>query len=101
MTILETAYETLKRCDRTQSQYDFSANWCGKSRSYLSWLKSADANPSVQSLATLLFRINAEMEKLKAAPDMEFPEVTEHDLKKLEDLKSLVTSELERHCLVV
>ena len=62
--ILSEAYNTLKRCDLTQSQYDFSVVWCGMSRSYLSWVKSSNTCPSANALLNLVFRIEERIDTL-------------------------------------
>lgn len=54
---LEEIYETFRQNSMTKSQYDFSSRWLGKSRSYLSWLKAGQHNPSTDALCHLLFQL--------------------------------------------
>ena len=99
MTVLETTYLTLKKCELTDSQYDFSANWCGMSRSYLSWLKATKTSASIEALTKLLFKLRAEEKRLRANPGCIFPEVQEFDAGQLRSLISGLERELERICL--
>ena len=100
MTVVEKIYEALRQAELTDSQYDFSANWCGMSRSYLSWLKAAKAHPSIEVLSKLLFRVQAEEQRLMEMGESLFPEVHAHDAKQLQEIKRALQSELERVCLL-
>jgi len=77
--ILETAYETLRKCDLAHSQYDFSSHWCGMGRTYLSWVKAANAQPSHKALMQLVFNIDDKIEELSDDIQHEYPEVVAHD----------------------
>ena len=66
MTILATAYHNLKECELTTSQYDFSENWCGKGKSYYSWVKATSAEPSISTLTVLMYRLDRAINQLKA-----------------------------------
>ena len=96
--ILEQAYETLKKCELTESQYDFSRHWCGMGRSYMSWAKSADRDPSPKALLQLVYKIEDKIAELDSDQLDEFPEVTAHDRKALAAIHGQITAYLRR-CL--
>lgn len=98
MTVIDQVYDGLRRCERARSQYEFSSDWCGMSRSYFSWLKAAKARPSVAALATLYVRVEQEAERVEKTNDLEFPEVAEHDARKLRGLALSLKSELLEVC---
>ena len=100
VTILATAYKELKRSELAKSQYEFSARWLGKGRSYYSWIKSAKAEPSIEALARLLFRIDQKIELLDSDPDPYFPEVSAHDATVLKELRDQLSKELAVRCEV-
>lgn len=99
MTILTTAYQQLKECDLAKSQYEFSSRWLGKGKSYYSWLKSRQAEPSIEALTCLLVRMDRKIELLEADPDPWFPEVSAHDAAILRELRARVVAQLRSHCL--
>lgn len=98
VTVIEQVYDGLKRCEKARSQYEFSSDWCGMSRSYYSWLKAANARPSVTALATLYVRLEQEAERLESTDGLEFPEVAEHDARALRGMALRLKSELLNTC---
>lgn len=99
VTILATAYKELKRSELAKSQYEFSARWLGKGRSYYSWLKSRQAEPSIEALTCLLVRMDRKIELLEADPDPWFPEVSAHDAVILRELRASLMKELHARCV--
>ncbi len=58
MESLEKAFEALKQCRLVWSQYEFSRDWLGRSKSYYAYLKSSNAVPSTDALATLVVHLD-------------------------------------------
>ncbi len=57
-------YKILSEMGLTKSQYDFSANWLGQSRSYYSVVKTRRRRPSIKSLMILYLKLNVVHAKL-------------------------------------
>ncbi|MCA8889615.1 MAG: hypothetical protein KDA46_12335 [Parvularculaceae bacterium] len=93
--ILINAYETLRDCDLALSQYEFSRDWCGMGRTYLSWAKSANAKPSHKALIRLVFAIDEKLAQLSGDHESEFPEVAAHDCQALSSLRTELISALK------
>ena len=98
MKLLSHTYHTLKRCELTDSQYDFSTRWLGAGKSYFSWIKAANAEPSIGKLTRLAMRIERKIEELDAEPDPIFPEVTAHDAAVLRSLHDKLLETLKQQC---
>ncbi len=94
--ILETAYETLRKCDLAESQYQFSDEWCGMSRTYLSWVKAAKAEPSHKALIQLVFKIDDKIGELSGHTEQEYPEVAAHDCEVLTSIRDDVMTYLRK-----
>jgi len=99
VTILATAYQQLKECELAKSQYQFSSRWLGKGKSYYSWLKSRQAEPSIEALTFLLLRMDRKIELLDADPDPWFPEISAHDAAILRELRASLMKELHARCV--
>lgn len=97
--ILETAYQTLRKCDLATSQYDFSSQWCGMGRTYLSWIKAAKAKPSHKALMQLVFNIDDKIAELSDDIETEYPEVAAHDSALLSTVRDDVMSFLRSSSL--
>lgn len=98
MSVLATAYNNLRECELATSQYDFSENWCGKGKSYYSWLKATSSEPSISTLTVLMYRLDKAIDRLQKTRSINFPEVTEHDLSLLLNSRKLVNEYLSTHC---
>ena len=99
MTVLESVYDVLRSCELAKNQYEFSVAWCGMSKGYLSWIKSSKAEPSIEALSKLLFRVERAADRLADNKEYAFPEVLELDANALRQVSRSVKSELERACL--
>lgn len=53
METITRAYATLRELGLARSQYDFSEQWLGQSRSYFSAVKARQSEPSVRSMLYL------------------------------------------------
>lgn len=58
MNYLDDAFETLREHRLVWSQYQFSTQWLGRSKSYYAYLKSSGSAPSAQALLTLVVRLD-------------------------------------------
>lgn len=92
--ILEAAYDTLRKCELADSQYQFSDEWCGMSRTYLSWVKAAKAEPSHKALIQLVLKIDDKLAELGDHTDHEYPEVVAHDCAVLTNVRDDVMNYL-------
>lgn len=100
MDQISIAYRQLRTNELTRSQYDFSKRWLGKCQSYYSWLKSKKAEPSIDLLARLVYRLEDRVEHIERNPDPHFPELSAHDAELLRGLIGGLSIELKRRCLV-
>ena len=76
--ITTTTYEKLKDLSLVETQYAFSCNWLGKSKSYMAALKAAGRTESIETLTALVIKLEATAREYEQLGNMAGGEHVEH-----------------------
>ena len=61
-------YNTVRKLNLVESQYEFSEEWLGRCRTYYSAIVSAKREPSIAALTTLKLRLDAVLRQRRQKP---------------------------------
>lgn len=67
--MLQETYIYLNQINLVHSQYEFSREWLGKTKTYCSSLKSTGRSPSIKVLFTLKLRLEGLLARMDAKPE--------------------------------
>lgn len=63
--ILREVFEGLRDLQLVENQFEFSTEWVGKNRTYLSCVAARDLTPSADALLTLMRRLQRKSEEMR------------------------------------
>lgn len=63
--ILKEVFEGLRDLQLVETQFEFSTDWVGKNRTYLSCVAARDLTPSADAFLTLMRRLQRKAEEMR------------------------------------
>ncbi|TAN46115.1 MAG: hypothetical protein EPN26_15795 [Rhodospirillales bacterium] len=63
--ILRETHEKLRDLQLVDTQFEFSTDWLGKNKTYLSCVLARDLTPSAEALLTLMRRLNRKADEMQ------------------------------------